>query len=97
MSKSCQGLLKDLVHCLRESECFTVRNYSNNAPIPLVIFCIKCFMVQWFYLVYAQIQKKDIKVCAREAEECANLRTAYAACKRGQLDPRARIRGNKGY
>lgn len=25
MSKSCSGLLKDLVHCLRESECFQVR------------------------------------------------------------------------
>lgn len=24
MSKSCSGLLKDLVHCLRESECFQV-------------------------------------------------------------------------
>ncbi|KAI8105781.1 hypothetical protein M9434_000362 [Picochlorum sp. BPE23] len=66
MSKSCSGLLKDLVHCLRESECF-------------------------------QVEKKDIKTCAKEAEECAGLRAAYAACKRGQLDPRTRIRGNKGY
>ena len=44
-----------------------------------------------------EVEKKDIKVCAKEAEECAGLRAAYAACKRGQLDPRTRIRGNKGY
>lgn len=66
MSKSCQGILKDLVHCVRESACFTV-------------------------------DKKDIQVCAREAEDCAALRQAYVSCKRGQLDPRTRIKGNKGY
>lgn len=49
------------------------------------------------YIIFIQIEKKDIKVCAKEAEECATLRAAYAACKRGQLDPRTRIRGNKGY
>ena len=40
---------------------------------------------------------KDIKTCAKQAPECAGIRNAYAACKRGQLDPRMRIRGNKGY
>jgi hypothetical protein len=44
-----------------------------------------------------QVEKKDIKVCAKEADECAGLRVAYAHCKRGQLDPRTRIKGNKGY
>ena len=44
-----------------------------------------------------QKEGRDIKACAREAEECFGLRNAYFACKRGQLDPRTRIRGNKGY
>ena len=29
--------------------------------------------------------------------ECAAVRTNYLTCKRGQLDMRSRIRGNKGY
>lgn len=66
MSKSCQGILKDFVHCVRESDCFAVEN-------------------------------KDVQVCAREVEDCSALRQAYASCKRGQLDPRTRIKGNKGY
>ncbi|KAL4527691.1 hypothetical protein Ndes2437B_g02820 [Nannochloris sp. 'desiccata'] len=66
MSKSCQGLLTELVKCLRESDCF-------------------------------KNQGKDIKTCAKEVKECEGLRAAYAACKRGQVDPRSRIRGNKGY
>ena len=44
-----------------------------------------------------QNQGKDIKTCAKEVKECEGLRVAYAACKRGQVDPRSRIRGNKGY
>ncbi|KAK9820435.1 hypothetical protein WJX72_010335 [[Myrmecia] bisecta] len=41
-------------------------------------------------------EHKDIKRCAREAEECSGLRFAYFKCKRGQIDPRSRIQGNKG-
>jgi cytochrome c oxidase assembly factor 5 len=40
---------------------------------------------------------KPIKECAREVKECEGLRNAYSACKRGQLDARSRLRGNKGY
>lgn len=44
-----------------------------------------------------QTEGKDIKTCAREVKECEGLRNSYAACKRGQIDPRTRIKGNKGY
>ncbi len=44
-----------------------------------------------------KVEGRDVRACAREAAACAGLRHAYATCKRGQLDPRARIRGNKGY
>ena len=40
---------------------------------------------------------KPIKECAREVKECEGLRNSYSACKRGQLDARSRLRGNKGY
>ena len=44
-----------------------------------------------------QVEGKSVKECASQAPECAGLRTSYFSCKRGQLDPRARIHGNKGY
>lgn len=66
MSKSCKGLLKELVHCLRDSDCM-------------------------------QKEGKPIKECAKEVKECEGLRNSYSACKRGQLDARSRLRGNKGY
>ncbi|KAI3428052.1 hypothetical protein D9Q98_006437 [Chlorella vulgaris] len=66
MSKSCKGLLKNLVHCLRDSDCVKQDN-------------------------------KTVTECAKEVEECQGLRNAYSACKRGQLDARSRLRGNKGY
>ena len=40
---------------------------------------------------------KPIKECAKEVKECEGLRNAYSACKRGQIDARSRLRGNKGY
>ena len=33
--------------------------------------------------------------CA-DATECEGPRQAYAKCRRGMIDPRSRIRGNKG-
>ena len=39
---------------------------------------------------------KNIRSCAKEAEECAHLRYTYYNCKRGQLDARTRITGTKG-
>lgn len=36
--------------------------------------------------------------CAEELpEQCNSLRYALFACKRGQMDARSRIQGNKGY
>ena len=44
-----------------------------------------------------QKEGKTVKECARTAEECKGLRTSYFTCKRGQMDARNRILGNKGY
>ncbi|NP_001315565.1 uncharacterized protein LOC100277178 [Zea mays] len=48
------------------------------------------------------VKKRPYKECAGEkvpniTSECVGLRETYFNCKRGQVDMRARIRGNKGY
>jgi hypothetical protein len=48
-------------------------------------------------LIRAMQDNKTVTECAKEVEECQGLRNAYSACKRGQLDARSRLRGNKGY
>ena len=97
MSKSCKGLLQQLVKCLRESDCVQVlpartqRGACAHArpealpttPRPPALS--------------PQVEGKDIRECAQAVPECAGLRTAYFTCKRGQVDPRSRILGNKGY
>ena len=45
----------------------------------------------------AQVDKRSIKECAKEVEECEGLRYSLFVCRRGQLDARTRIAGNKGY
>ncbi len=42
-----------------------------------------------------QVQHKDVKTCAKEVDECSQYRLAYYNCKRGQVDARTRIGGNK--
>ncbi len=42
-----------------------------------------------------QKEGKDVHVCAKEVSACAGLRTAYYQCKRGQIDARNRIVGNR--
>lgn len=39
---------------------------------------------------------KPIRECMKEESECTEYRTAYFECKRGALDMRNRIRGQKG-
>ncbi|GBG76829.1 hypothetical protein CBR_g23045 [Chara braunii] len=48
-----------------------------------------------------KVEKKSYRECAGETtsipERCIGLRDMYYKCKRGQVDMRTRIRGNKGY
>ncbi|KAM7480240.1 hypothetical protein LguiA_028453 [Lonicera macranthoides] len=49
-----------------------------------------------------KVEKRSYRECAKEkspaiSSECVGLRETYFNCKRGQVDMRARIRGNKGY
>ena len=45
-----------------------------------------------------QMQGKDLKVCmAEKPTECESFRYALFQCRKGQVDARTRIQGNKGY
>ncbi|CAI9113796.1 OLC1v1014476C1 [Oldenlandia corymbosa var. corymbosa] len=49
-----------------------------------------------------KVEHRSYRECAKEkspliSSECVGLRETYFNCKRGQVDMRARIRGNKGY
>ncbi|KAF4386626.1 hypothetical protein F8388_006581, partial [Cannabis sativa] len=49
-----------------------------------------------------KVENRSFRECAGEKSpsipsECVGLRETYFNCKRGQVDMRARIRGNKGY
>ncbi len=49
-------------------------------------------------LLGVQSRKKDWKDCmAEKPDECESLRYALFHCRRGQIDTRTRIQGNKGY
>jgi cytochrome c oxidase assembly factor 5 len=43
-----------------------------------------------------QVEKRDYKECvSQHAPECESLRYALFHCRRGQMDARTRIQGNK--
>ncbi|KAG5237952.1 cytochrome oxidase assembly factor [Salix suchowensis] len=48
-------------------------------------------------LVKCLSESNCIKKSPAIPSECVGLRETYFNCKRGQVDMRARIRGNKGY
>ncbi len=94
MSKACQNVLEQFVRCLRESDCMKAR---NNCYFPLIDCALKVMSILKFPCLSwtLQVQNKSIKTCAKEEESCANFRFSYYNCKRGQLDARTRISGNK--
>jgi len=48
-----------------------------------------------------QVHNHTVVACAKMeqglTDECKGLRYTYAHCKKGMLDMRTRIRGNRGY
>ena len=52
----------------------------------------------FFLACCCQVQHKEHKECMKERpEECEQFRYALFQCKRGQVDARTRIQGNKAY
>ena len=68
MSKSCSGMLEELLKCVESTEC---------------------------------VKKNSLKQCVKDGKlfpsQCETKKQVYMTCKRGQLDMRSRLRGNKGY
>lgn len=66
----------------------------------LLLLQCYCFLIGPAHAAPCCLQgrKKTVTQCAEELpEECNALRYALFACKRGQMDARSRIQGNKGY
>ena len=68
MSKSCSGMLEELLKCVESTEC---------------------------------VKSNSLKQCVKDSKlfpsQCETAKQVYMSCKRGQLDMRSRLRGNKGY
>ena len=47
------------------------------------------------------VKKHSLSACVKDGDkfpaECQIAKEVYAKCKRGQLDMRSRLRGNKGF
>lgn len=67
------------------SPCFENISYCRRASAEVMSVCC------------VKVDKKSVTQCAKDAKECGGLRYAYFQCKRGQVDARNRITGNKGY
>ena len=67
MSKSCQGLLKDLVHCLRESECFKVRlknlqfvkESSQRIALPFALHMLMFYVDKVSFICYIHADREE--------------------------------------
>lgn len=92
MSEACHNVLERFVSCLRESDCIKVCiiffDISNVLREKHTAYTTSCTMLM-------QVHHKDVRTCAKEVEECSQFRLAYYNCKRGQVDARTRIPGNK--
>lgn len=96
MPTACHGLLEDFVKCVRNSDCYKVQSSAAIAPsAPVKCRAVSTGAEVRFALI--QVEKRSIKDCAREVQDCEALRCSLYACRRGQLDARTRIAGNKGY
>jgi len=62
----------------------------------LITDFVKCIMESECYRSGGTLDGCKLKV-VKENQECEALRQGVFACRRGQLDARNRIRGNKGY
>jgi len=95
MSKSCKGMLDEMLKCVEQSEC-CCRATKTTTPRgeeegdkrkDSLEFCVNALMHS----------DDETKVTALGLDECVVKKQVYLKCKRGQMDMRTRIRGNKGY
>ena len=95
MSKSCKGMLDEMLKCVEQSECCCATKTTSRGEEEgdkrkdyySLEFCVNALMHS----------DDETKVTALGLDECVVKQQVYLKCKRGQMDMRTRIRGNKGY
>ena len=114
MSKSCAGMLEEMLKCAEQSKCYLSRsrreNESNseegggNDDDDALEFCVNALMRTTTTNDDDDEKKKKKKknnnknqITELGLDECVVKKQVYLKCKRGQMDMRTRMRGNKGY
>ena len=96
MSKSCKGMLDEMLKCVEQSECCCRATKTTTRGEEEGDKRKDCYSLE--FCVNALMHSDDeTKVTALGLDECVVKKQVYLKCKRGQMDMRTRIRGNKGY
>ena len=121
MSKSCAGMLEEMLKCAEQSKCYLSRSRSrsrrensnseegggNDDDDDALEFCVNALMRTTTTNddddddddEKKKKKKNNNKNQITELglDECVVKKQVYLKCKRGQMDMRTRMRGNKGY
>ena len=120
MSKSCAGMLEEMLKCAEQSKCYLSRSRSRsrrensnseegggNDDDDALEFCVNALMRTTTTNddddddddEKKKKKKNNNKNQITELglDECVVKKQVYLKCKRGQMDMRTRLRGNKGY
>ena len=126
MSKSCAGMLEEMLKCAEQSKCYLSRSRSRSRSRrensnsleegggndddddDALEFCVNALMRTTTTnddddddekKKKKKKKKKNNKNQITELglDECVVKKQVYLKCKRGQMDMRTRMRGNKGY
>ena len=76
-------MLEEMLKCVERSKCFT-EDLTQSKDDSAKIDRVR----------------DRLELCLKEnrfPEECESKKQSFVKCKRGQMDMRTRIRGNKGY
>ena len=117
MSKSCAGMLEEMLKCAEQSKCYLSRSRSRrensnseegggNDDDDALEFCVNALMRTTTTNDDDDDDEKKKKkkknnnknqITELGLDECVVKKQVYLKCKRGQMDMRTRMRGNKGY
>ncbi|CAL6415047.1 unnamed protein product [Bathycoccus prasinos] len=125
MSKSCAGMLEEMLKCAEQSKCYLSRSRSRSRSRrensnseegggnddDALEFCVNALMRTTTTTTNdddddddddekKKKKKRDNnknQITELGLDECVVKKQVYLKCKRGQLDMRTRMRGNKGY
>ena len=126
MSKSCAGMLEEMLKCAEQSKCYLSRSRSRSRSRrensnsleegggnddDALEFCVNALMRTTTTTNdddddddennnnnnKKKKKKKKNQITELGLDECVVKKQVYLKCKRGQMDMRTRMRGNKGY